>query len=103
MRTDGEQYPMPQMSSNLFVSPELQEVYECYKQGYKAREVSLNIDIDCGSENEEYCRFSLLVLLPSVVQPLEEKELLKYIYIRCDRGLLASRPPPPRPGFRFLK
>jgi hypothetical protein len=42
--TDGEQYPTPQASSSSVVSTELQEVQECLKQGYKAREVSLNID-----------------------------------------------------------
>ena len=41
------------MCSSSIVSTELQEVRECHKQCYKAREVSLNIDVDCGSENEE--------------------------------------------------
>lgn len=84
-RTDGEQYPTLQMSSSSIVSTELQEVQECHKQGHKGRKVSLNIDVDCGSKNEEYGHFSMLSFFracrqQSVVQPLEEKELLKDIY-----------------------
>ena len=43
MRTDGEQYPTPQMSSSSVVSTELQE-------RHKAHEVSLNVDVENGSE-----------------------------------------------------
>ena len=43
VRTDGEQYPTPQMSSSSVVSTELQE-------RHKAHEVSLNVDVENGSE-----------------------------------------------------